>query len=219
MKQKGAFYDWEWEWGGGKPAGVGSQQQRQPPVVASGASGQGGADAPASNAPSESFNSRPPSTTSFFSSAKSKANEQPYAQAVPPAPAAPAPPSPHRMVVSPAIELPGPTDGNGDSSFDMSLSLDMDALEETIDWLNDFGLFIFICILLLSMGSSCVGLVRFFFSWWCGWVGWIFTFSPHFMLLAGLPIVLASDSFTYFAITNCGNFWKRWRRSFVPGVF
>ena len=85
-----------------------------------GAPGQGGAST--SNAPK----SRPVSTTGSFSSASSakfKVANEPSAQTVL-APAASAPVFPATV---PAI-LPGPTDGDGDSSFDMSLSFDMDAI-------------------------------------------------------------------------------------------
>jgi len=107
------------------------QQQQQPSVADSGASKQGGAGAATSNAPSNSKSNLASSSTASFCSAKSKPNEQPSAQAI----SAPAPPpvfvSPATVAV-PAVELPGPTDGDADSSFDMSLSFDMDALEETM---------------------------------------------------------------------------------------
>ena len=109
--------------------GMGSQQQQQqqPSVADSGASKQGGAAT--SNAPSNSKSNLASSSTASFS-AKSKASEQPSAHAV--TALAPPPPVSPATAVVPAIELPGPTDGDGDSSFDMSLSFDMDALEETM---------------------------------------------------------------------------------------
>ena len=99
------------------------QQQQQPSVADSGASKQGGAGVATSNAPSNLKSNLASSSTASFS-AKSKPIEQPSAQTV----SAFAPPVP----AVPTIELPGPTDGDGDSSFDMSLSFDMDALEETM---------------------------------------------------------------------------------------